>query len=627
MDAFPPSQKDSPQVLKYAFNDETQSLRVEVTNASPTPMSLNHTSDSVAIGTPTVLFTSTGIDTKLGLDVNVINPITVDTTGLATSDNQLTEISELTNISTSTSSIDSKLNSLGQKISADSVPVVIASDQSVPVSGPITNTELRAEPVVTAGTFNTVAPTLTDTQSAALQLTDRGSLIVAGFVGIVGDVTVDQGTNPWVVSGSVTANAGTDLNTSALALDATLTNSTQKTQLVSATGNAAAVQTLGTAPTSSDFGVLTNSLLYGLTTGGGGGYVPVKVTPSGTITADVSGSTVNVTQNTSPWIISGSVVGPLTDTQLRASPVPVSGTVTANAGVNLNTSALALDSTVAKDASLTTINTSVNTLLKPSNTLAAVTTLGTITNVVHVDDNSGSLTVDNNGTFAVQATLSAETTKVIGAVNQGTSPWAVSGTVTTIPSGTQNVNVLSSVEVEVKNDTGNPVPVSGTVTANAGTGTFSVIENINTGRNQTNYFMNIPVVTTATDTLVSLTGFKGGAAVAPTTTPAVVTSGKTYRITSITIDYVSIAAAGSAKFTLRANPAGVVAITSPAVLTLIQGTPAAVAGAGNTYCFSIPEGMEFAAGTGIGISLQGLSSTQVAAAVGYGHIGIHGYEY
>lgn len=48
--------------------------------------------------------------------------------------------------------------------------------------------------------------------------------------------------------------------------------------------------------------------------------------------------------------VSGSVAvtGPLTDTQLRATPVPVSGTVTvtANAGTNLNTSALALDATL-----------------------------------------------------------------------------------------------------------------------------------------------------------------------------------------------------------------------------------------------------------------------------------------
>jgi len=36
-------------------------------------------------------------------------------------------------------------------------------------------------------------------------------------------------------------------------------------------------------------------------------------------------------------------------------------------------------------------------------------TLSTITNVVHVDDNGGSLTVDNNGTFAVQAALVSST--------------------------------------------------------------------------------------------------------------------------------------------------------------------------------------------------------------------------
>lgn len=96
----------------------------------------------------------------------------------------------------------------------------------------------------------------------------------------------------------------------------------------------------------------------------------------------------------------------LTDAQIRATPLPISGTVsanatlsaettkvigtvnissgqsvTANAGTNLNTSLLALDSTVAKDASLTTLDTSVNTLLKPASTLAAVTS---ITNAVTI---------------------------------------------------------------------------------------------------------------------------------------------------------------------------------------------------------------------------------------------------
>lgn len=91
-----------------------------------------------------------------------------------------------------------------------------------------------------------------------------------------------------------------------------------------------------------------------------------------------------------------------------ATTQPISGTVTANAGTNLNTSALATSS--KQD----TQDNSINTLLKPASTLSAVTTLGTITNVVHVDDNSGSLTVDgsvtaNAGTNLNTSALALET--------------------------------------------------------------------------------------------------------------------------------------------------------------------------------------------------------------------------
>ncbi|MDQ6722118.1 MAG: hypothetical protein M3003_15170 [Candidatus Dormibacteraeota bacterium] len=50
-----------------------------------------------------------------------------------------------------------------------------------------------------------------------------------------------------------------------------------------------------------------------------------------------------------------------------------------------------------------------------------------------VNVKNASVAVTNAGTFAVQATLAAETTKVIGTVNQGTSPW-----VTTANIGTTN---------------------------------------------------------------------------------------------------------------------------------------------------------------------------------------------
>lgn len=72
----------------------------------------------------------------------------------------------------------------------------------------------------------------------------------------------------------------------------------------------------------------------------------------------------------------------------------------ANAGTNLNTSALALD------ASISTLNTSVNSLLKPANTLTALTTLGTITNALPSGTNViGHIISDTGSTTAVtQAT-------------------------------------------------------------------------------------------------------------------------------------------------------------------------------------------------------------------------------
>lgn len=85
-----------------------------------------------------------------------------------------------------------------------------------------------------------------------------------------------------------------------------------------------------------------------------------------------------------------SVTGGLTNTELRASPVPVSltsttvtnfpasqtvnGTVTANIGT---TNGLALD------ASLGTLDISVNTLLKPSSTLASVSNVGSLTSITN----------------------------------------------------------------------------------------------------------------------------------------------------------------------------------------------------------------------------------------------------
>ena len=156
-------------------------------------------------------------------------------------------------------------------------------------------------------------------------------------------------------------------------------------------------------------------------------------------------------------------------------------------------------------------------------------------------------------------------------------------------------------------------------------------QQLDTGRNVTNYFMAIQIVSTASDALLSLTGYKSGAAVGATTTPAVNTAGKTYRINSITLTYVTIVTTpGAIRFTLRANASGTVVIGSPAVANWTVGEPtgvAPVAGKFNTVTIPFPDGLEFAAGTGIGISQVGLNTVGTAAAVGYGIVTINGFEY
>ena len=137
----------------------------------------------------------------------------------------------------------------------------------------------------------------------------------------------------------------------------------------------------------------------------------------------------------------------------------------------------------------------------------------------------------------------------------------------------------------------------------------------------------IPVLATATDTLQSLTGTKSGATVVATTTPAVVTAGKTLRITRLAATYVATATSGYGVVRLRFNTAGVVAVTSPVAATLAvgAGTPATANSAGQVEAV-VAEGWEFPAATGIGISVQGFAAG-TAAAAGYVMVSVTGYEY
>lgn len=150
---------------------------------------------------------------------------------------------------------------------------------------------------------------------------------------------------------------------------------------------------------------------------------------------------------------------------------------------------------------------------------------------------------------------------------------------------------------------------------------------VDIGRNSTNYFMKAQTLSSAADTLQSLVGYKGGAEVAATTTPAVVTTGKTYRINHIAVTYVTVSKVGSVIVSLRANKGGLVSITSPVVNSWQVGGSASSVGTTQTIVIPFPDGLEFEAGTGIGLSVQGFASAGAEAAVGYVKASINGFEY
>jgi hypothetical protein len=247
----------------------------------------------------------------------------------------------------------------------------------------------------------------------------------------------------------------------------------------------------------------------------------------------------------------------------------------------------------------------------------------------------------------VTGTFWQTTQPVSGTFWQATQP--VSGTVTAAQATAASLNatvVFASaqpVTLTSTTITGTPAvslastTITGTVAVTAPTLTkgtqgangFSVQALKDAGRNQTNYFMAAQVVSTATETLQSLTGYKSGALVTATTTPAVVTAGKTYHVQRITITSIAATAIGSIQVQLRANTGGVVAIGSPVVDSWVLGgtTSTFVAGDTETVNIDIPDGMEFAAGTGIGITVLGLAPAGTAQAGNYAKVSVVGYEY
>lgn len=250
---------------------------------------------------------------------------------------------------------------------------------------------------------------------------------------------------------------------------------------------------------------LTRSVITGETTAGGGGFVNVKVNPSGSINialGDITGVVGQQTMaNSLPVVIASNQTAiPITD---NAGSITVDGTVAATQSgtwdirnisgtVSLPTGAATETTLTALSAKVTACNTGAVTIsgaLPAGNnnigdvdvaTLPAIT-LGTqanpFTSAIPISDNGGSITVD--GTLAATQSGTWNITNVSGTISLPTGAATSAkqpalGTAGSASSDVITVQGIASMTPIKVDGSGVTQPISGTVTANAGTGTFAI---------------------------------------------------------------------------------------------------------------------------------------------------------
>lgn len=250
---------------------------------------------------------------------------------------------------------------------------------------------------------------------------------------VIGHVITDTGSTTAVtgtvtVSGTVTANAGTNLNTSLLALESggNLASIKADTDKIPSLGQALAASSVPVVLTAIQLTALTPPAAitnYALETGGN------LATLAGTVTSSVLQTNTKQINGIVPLMGNG-----------------VTGTGSQRVTIASDNTAFSVNATLSAETTkvigvVRNADGSGNLLTSTANALDINIKSGSIANTTFAvtQGTAANLnaTVVGTGTFAVQATLSAETTKVIGTVNQGTSPWVISGSLT----ANQSVNM------------------------------------------------------------------------------------------------------------------------------------------------------------------------------------------
>ena len=222
------------------------------------------------------------------------------------------------------------------------------------------------------------------------------------------------------------------------------------------------------------------------------------------------------------------VSGPLTDTQLRATPVPVSGTVTITDGAG----AVTVDGTVAVSSVAGTVTVDGSGVTQPVSAAALPLPTGAATSAAQTTGNSSLSSIDGKVPALGQA-LAADSVPVVLTASQVTTltpPAAITGFATAVKqpalgtAGTASADVItvqgiaSGTALTVTSTPSTATAVRGSSSA-TGTSDTSVIAAAGSGLK--NYITSISIANTGTATsLITLKDGSGGSTLLTTLAPA-----------------------------------------------------------------------------------------------------------
>lgn len=174
-----PSLKNSDLVLRYAFDDATNSIKTNATFTGTVTVELDQADDSVAIGDGAALFTGTTVGLDHALDINVVQSTLP--TGAATASAQATGNASL-------SSIDTKLTaplSVNARAATATAGTITQAAKSVGTSA-VRATVSGSAPVASRSLLTiTISPSTSalfyvGSSSVTSSGSTRGALLVAG---------------------------------------------------------------------------------------------------------------------------------------------------------------------------------------------------------------------------------------------------------------------------------------------------------------------------------------------------------------------------------------------------------------------------------------------------------------